>query len=139
MFTRLCRARHELSATQRSPSIAELAGSLGLSEFHFIRVFESLFGDTPHQWRIRSRIEYAKELLAADVPVTRVCMDVGFSSLGSFSSSFARRVGESPTAYRRKVRTLVQVRSALAPSVVPGCLGLMTQLPADAFRNFGEV
>ena len=137
-FTRLCRARACLCELDCSPGVTELAVQLGLSPFHFIRLFGAVFGETPHQLRIRSQIELAKDLLARDLPVTEVCMALGFSSLGSFSSSFSRRVGVSPLAYRRHARTLVQVSAALSSPIVPGCLGLMTRLPADAFRNFGE-
>jgi len=137
-FTRLCRAREVLCELDVSPPLAQIAAQQGMSQFHFIRLFEALFGETPHQLRIRARIERAKGLLARDMSVTQVCMDVGFSSLGSFSSSFTRRVGESPVAYRRHVRTLIQVGATLSPSILPGCLGLMALLPVDAFRNFGE-
>ena len=73
-------------------SIADLAREVGISRFHFIRQFESVFGLTPHQFRIQSRLEQAKLLLAkGQHSVTDVCMEVGFSSLGSFSDLFTRR------------------------------------------------
>jgi AraC-like DNA-binding protein len=107
-----------------------------MSQFHFIRQFEALFGSTPHQLRIQLRIAAAKHMLARDqASVTGVCMDVGFSSLGSFSSSFARRVGMSPSDYRRRAHRLVQMQSLL---LAPGCFNLLAWLPAEAFRNFGE-
>jgi AraC-like DNA-binding protein len=137
-FARLCRARELLRELDASPPLAQIAAQQGMSPFHFIRLFEALFGETPHQLRIRARIERAKDLLARDMSVTQVCMDVGFSSLGSFSSSFTRRVGESPVGYRRHVRTLVQVATTLSPALPVGCLGMMAQLPIDAFRNFEE-
>jgi AraC-like DNA-binding protein len=117
-------------------SIARLAAQAGVSQFHFIRQFEAVFGTTPHQLRIKERIERAKNMLLDDRAVTDVCMDVGFSSLGSFSSSFARRVGMSPSDYRRRARrVVVQVPAQL---LAPGCLSLLAFLPAEAFRNFGE-
>jgi len=73
--------------------------------------------------------------------VTDVCMEVGFSSLGSFSSLFARRLGEAPSAYQRRVRTSVQVPGGLPAVLAPGCLSLMSRLPASAFtprRSFRE-
>ena len=143
-FRRLCLAR-DLLREQRepSPSIAELAREVQISPFHFIRQFEAVFGVTPHQFRIQTRLDAAKHLLATGhYSVTDVCMEVGFSSLGSFSALFARRVGEPPTAYRRRCRAFVQVPGTLPTELTPGCLTLMSRLPASAFshsrRSFRE-
>ena len=65
--------------------------------------------------------------------VTDVCMEVGFSSLGSFSTLFTRRLGEAPSAYQRRVRTSVQVPGGLPAVLAPGCLSLMSRLPPSAF------
>ena len=143
-FRRLCRAR-ALLREQREPavSIAEIAREVQISPFHFIRQFEAVFGVTPHQFRVQTRLDIAKHLLASgQYSVTDVCMEVGFSSLGSFSALFARKVGESPTAYRRRVRAFVQVPGTIPAELMPGCLTLMGRLPAAAFsqplRNFRE-
>jgi AraC-like DNA-binding protein len=136
-FRRLCRARDLLHEVHEPISIAGLARQAGMSQFHFIRQFEAVFGSTPHQLRIQARIERAKDLLLRDrASVTEVCMDLGFSSLGSFSSSFARRVGMSPSDYRRSMRMLTQVQAQL---ISPGCYAMLAFLPPEAFRNFGEV
>lgn len=81
------------------------------SKFHFIRLFKSIYGKTPHQYLKTVRIEKAQLLLRKGLPVTEVCNAVGFDSLSSFSGLFKRMVGESPSAYskhhqetRRKVR-----------------------------------
>ena len=143
-FRRLCLAR-DLLREQRepTPSIAELAREVQISPFHFIRQFEAVFGVTPHQFRIQSRLDVAKHLLATGhYSVTDVCMEVGFSSMGSFSALFARKVGEPPSAYRRRVRALVQVPGTVPADLTPGCLTLMGRLPASAFfrpvRSFRE-
>jgi AraC-like DNA-binding protein len=135
-FRSLCRARDLLCDRDAPPlSVADVARRSAISPYHFIRQFQALFGVTPHQMRIAARLERAKDLLAAErASVTDVCMEVGFSSVGSFSSLFARRVGASPSAYRR---SLVQVPAVLEPWVVPGCLGMLGRLPAT-FRNFRE-
>ena len=65
-------------------------------------------------------------------------MEVGFSSLGSFSALFAQRVGVPPSAYRRRVWAMVQVPGRLPWEVIPGCFSLMGRLPPDAFRSFRE-
>jgi AraC-like DNA-binding protein len=123
-FLRLCRARDLLSDLRSSNvSIAEAAREASLSSFHFIRRFEAAFGETPHQFRTRERLTAAQRLLARGRSVTDVCLDVGFSSLGSFSTLFARRVGISPAEYQRSLR-----RSVYVPDWTPHpptCLLLM--------------
>src|SRR5262249_43944230 len=114
-FRRLCRARDLLAQLDGpQPTIEALARELRISSYHFIRQFEAAFGVTPHQYRIQVRLERAKQLLAIEQrSVTAVCMEVGFSSLGSFSTLFSRRFGETPSAYRRRVQ---------AADLGPGCL-----------------
>jgi AraC-like DNA-binding protein len=138
-FRRLCHARDLLrESCEPAPTIEQLARELHISPFHFIRQFEAVFGVTPHQFRIASRLELAKALLAGgEHSVTDVCMEVGFSSLGSFSTLFAQRVGETPSAYRRRIRTIVSVPGRPANPLTPGCLSLMGALPASAFRSVG--
>ncbi|WP_437668882.1 helix-turn-helix transcriptional regulator [Sorangium sp. So ce131] len=136
----LCRAR-DLLAEVHEPqlSIEDVARRAAISPYHFIRQFEAVFGVTPHQYRIRRRLELAKQLLAAGHhSVTDVCMEVGFSSLGSFSALFAQRIGVPPSVYRRRLRAMVQVPGELRWELVPGCLTLMGRLPPGAFRNFRE-
>jgi AraC-like DNA-binding protein len=140
LLRRLCRARDLLSeAPERPVTIADAAREACMSPFHFIRRFEALFGVTPHQFRIGARIERAKLLLArGEFSVTEVCMEVGFSSLGSFSDLFARRVGAPPSDYRRRARAMVRVPGFAPQELFPGCLSLMGRLPDSAFRNFQE-
>ena len=135
-FRRLCRARDLLLEVGETPlSIKDLAREVHVSPFHLIRQFEAVFGETPHQFRQSSRIELARRLLAAGQhSVTDVCMEVGFSSLGSFSVLFTRRVGETPSAYRRRMRPIVVVPGTMPQILIPGCLTLMGHLPLRAFR-----
>jgi len=107
-------------------SIRDVAREAAISPFHFIRRFQAVFGETPHQFRIQARLERAKHLLAlSDYSVTDVCMEVGFESLGSFSDLFARRVGVAPSVYRRQIRSIVSVPEMLPRALYPGCLTLM--------------
>jgi len=93
-----------------------LADEAGFSRFHFARSFRAAFGETPGAYLSRRRIERAKDLLRwANLTVTEICMLVGFSSLGSFSSRFAELVGVSPSEYRRR-----QVELG-GPPPIPGC------------------
>lgn len=121
-FAKLCRARRLLVEPGAAPlPLRELAAAVGLSQHHMIRQFAALFGDTPHQLRIAARIDAARALLAAgDRSVTEVCFELGLSSLGSFSDSFARRTGTPPSRVAR--RGFVSVPG---PMPVPGCFGLM--------------
>jgi AraC-like DNA-binding protein len=131
-FRRLCRAHALLTASDAPPrAVRDVARQVGISPFHFIRLFAALFGATPHQLRKQVRLERAQALLACGQPVTQVCMELGLSSLGSFSSAFKDQVGESPVLYQRRARALVQVPDALVrPLEVPGCLSLLAHLPA---------
>jgi len=126
-FADLCRARDRLRAGGlESPTIRDIARTVSMSPFQFIRRFQAVFGETPHQVRIEARLERARHLLAlSDRSVTDVCMEVGFSSLGSFSDLFARRVGVPPSIYRRRVRSKMTVPGTVPPELTPGCLTLM--------------
>jgi AraC-like DNA-binding protein len=132
LHRRLCRARDLLVAVDKPLSVEEVATIVGVSQFHFIRVFEAMFGATPHQFRTDVRLDRARDLLARDHSVTDVCFELGFASPGSFSRLFARHTGVAPSAYRRWIQ--VPRRGPL----VPGCFGLLARLPRDAFRNFGQ-
>jgi transcriptional regulator GlxA family with amidase domain len=80
------------------PSLARIAH---VSPAHFIRTFRATFGETPHRYLQRRRVERAMALLVStDRSVTDICMAVGFASLGTFSRTFRDIVGESPKAYR---------------------------------------
>ena len=82
------------------PSLARVAH---VSPAHFSRQFRATFGETPHRYLQRRRIERAMELLReSDRPVTEICFDVGFGSLGTFSRTFSLIVGESPSRYRAR-------------------------------------
>jgi len=106
---RLVRARDMLHAeVQRGPTLDELAAEAGLSRAFLARSFGQLFGTPPHQYLMGLRLEHAKRALANGASVTEVCYEVGFESLGTFSSTFRRRVGKSPREWQRHVRVLVQ-------------------------------
>ena len=91
-FRRLCLARDV--PRENSFPIHRIAIQTGMSPFHFIRRFEALFGATPHQFRVL--------LAQGGLTVTEVCMEAGFSSLGSFSALIARRIGQPPSRFQRR-------------------------------------
>ena len=130
LLTRLCHARDLLRDWEDEPLPSSVvAQRSGLTGFHFIRLFKAVFGESPHQYRSRARIEKAKHLLIlTDLSVTDVCMEVGFSSLGSFSALFSRRVGMSPSEFQRRYRPTSSPERQLPASLVPGCLSLMGKI-----------
>jgi AraC-like DNA-binding protein len=123
---RLLRARDAMDrAYAQELDVPALARIAHVSEAHFIRTFRTTFGETPHRYLQRRRVERAMFLLrATDRPVTEICLDVGFASLGTFSRTFRRIVGVPPTAYRR----------THGPIAVPTCFAMAWSRPS----SFGE-
>jgi AraC-like DNA-binding protein len=104
--------------------IAMIAQQACISPYHFIRLFKQAFRTTPHQYLIRRRIDKAKELLTrSSMSVTDVCMEVGFQSLGSFSSLFHKTVGHSPLYYRTRIFGPARVYDG--SFWIPACYGMM--------------
>jgi len=121
-YRRVLIARDLLHARYREPMpLGELAVAVGLSDFHLLRAYRQAFGVTPHQHLTRLRLDHAKRALASGEAVTEVCFDIGFASLGSFSSLFSRVTGRSPRAWQRDVRALVSVPADLPRLFIPGC------------------
>jgi AraC-like DNA-binding protein len=99
---RLLRARDAMDRAYADPlDVGAVAVVAHLSEAHFSRSFRACFGETPHRYLQRRRVERAMFLLReTDRSVTDVCFDVGFNSLGTFSRTFREIVGEAPSEYR---------------------------------------
>jgi AraC-like DNA-binding protein len=112
---RLWRARAFINENFQEPlDLNEISQAACLSRYHFLRLFRAEFATTPHQYLIERRIEKAKELLRhRRMTVTDVCFEVGFQSLGSFSTLFRQRVGHAPINYRQQQRE--------AQSKIPTC------------------
>lgn len=126
LHERLCRARRYIDECYDLPlDLTEISKQACLSRYHFLRLFRDTFETTPHQYLIQRRIEKAKELLRSrGLSVTEVCFEVGFQSLGSFSSLFRRCVGHAPINYRKRERESLRR--------VPSCVLFMCGLkPAD--------
>ena len=100
----LWRARELIDTQYTQPlDLDELARTANFSRYHFLRAFRRVFHATPHEYLTRKRIERAKELLAEDrLTVTEIRFEVGFESLGSFSTLFHKVVGWSPSIYRAR-------------------------------------
>jgi AraC-like DNA-binding protein len=122
LHRRLLRARDTIDRAYAEPlDVATIAAVVHLSPAHFSRCFRAVFGETPHRYLQRRRIERSMFLLReTGRSVTDVCCDVGFTSLGTFSRTFRAIVGETPSGYRR----------GHGPVVVPGCMQMVNTRPA---------
>ena len=124
---RLLRARDAMDRTYAEPlDVPTLARIAYVSQAHFIRTFRATFGETPHRYLQRRRLERSMWLLReTDRSVTDICLDVGFNSLGTFSRTFRDIVGVSPSVYRR---------GAPIEGAVPTCFTMAWARPS----SFGE-
>ena len=121
----MLRARDAMDRSYAQPlDIPALARVAHVSEAHVIRTFRATFGETPHRYLQRRRVERAMFLLVqTDRSVTEICFDVGFSSLGTFSRTFSAIVGASPSAYRAR---------AHHPRDVPNCFAMAWTRPSSS-------
>ena len=123
---RMLRAKDTMDREYAEPlDIKRLARIAIVSEAHFIRTFKATYGETPHRYLQRRRVERAMFLLSqTDRSITDISLDVGFNSLGTFSRTFSEIVGQSPSEYR-----------AQAPKrAVPNCFTMRWMRPS----SFGE-
>jgi AraC-like DNA-binding protein len=133
---RLLRARDAMDRAYAEPLDVRAVAAVALcSEAHFSRSFRAVFGETPHRYLQRRRVERSMFLLReTDRSITDICLDVGFTSLGTFSRMFREIVGETPSAYR----------GGHGPIVAPHCVQLAAMRPRVAAgetaqsSSFGE-
>ena len=133
---RLLRARDAMDRAYAEPlDVRTVAAVAHISPAHFSRCFRDVFGETPHRYLQRRRVERSMFLLReTDRSVTDICFDVGFTSLGTFSRTFREIVGETPSGYR----------AGHGPIVAPHCVQLAAMRPrvgaGDSARSssFGE-
>ena len=133
---RLLRARDAMDRAYAEPlDVRAVAAVAHISEAHFSRSFRACFGETPHRYLQRRRVERSMFLLReTDRSVTDVCFDVGFSSLGTFSRMFREIVGETPSDYRVDH----------GPVMAPNCIWMAATRPVVAAgvvmrsSSFGE-
>lgn len=129
----LLRARDLVDSRYEEPlDLEALARAAHVSPRHFSRSFRRTFGETPYQYLLSRRMERARHLLrTTDLQVAEICLSVGFTSVGSFTTTFARHVGVSPTTYR-------QAYGSPSPADrIPLCVVMAwTRKPSDgAFRE----
>jgi len=128
----LLRAKDLADARYFEPlEVSDLARAAGLSRAHFSREFRRAFGESPHAYLLTRRLERAAALLrSTDRPVADICLSVGLRSIGSFTTSFTRTFGVSPTAYR------AAFPPASAHALVPACVVRVYARPQH--RTFRE-
>jgi AraC-like DNA-binding protein len=134
---RLLRARDAMDRAYAEPlDVRAVAAVAHLSEAHFIRSFKATFGETPHRYLQRRRVERSMFLLReTDRRVTDVCFDVGFTSVGTFCRTFRDVVGETPSYYR----------AGHGPMLPPNCFQMAAMRPVvkagapTQSSSFGEV
>lgn len=106
-----------LARPAEAVALGDVARAAWLSPYHFHRAFRRAFGCTPHEYLTRHRIDRARRLLReTDRSVTDVCLDVGFESLGSFSSLFRRHMGVSPRAFRSAQGRIRKIEEEFLPA-----------------------
>ena len=134
-------ARHLLRAKDLADSrfaepltVADLAESARLSPAHFSREFRRAFGESPHAYLLTRRLERAAAMLRmTDRSVADICVGVGLSSVGSFTTTFTRLYGKSPTAYR------ADLPPASAYAIIPACVARAYGRPRNrTFREDGD-
>jgi transcriptional regulator GlxA family with amidase domain len=128
-LARLRRARDLMDREYARPlDVAELARTAYMSTAHFARRFRAAYGETPYSYLMTRRIERAKALLRTGMSVTDTCVAVGCTSLGSFSSRFTEIVGETPSQYRARDHTDME----LVPACVSKILTRPRRTPVEA-------
>ena len=110
-------------------NLDEISSHACFSRYHFLRLFRQTFNTTPHRYLVARRLQKAKELLSSkDVRVTDVCFEVGFQSLGSFSTLFRKHVGHAPINLSREGPGVAGSESGS----IPGCFLVMCKLERAA-------
>src|SRR5437879_10876473 len=120
---RMLRSRDAIDRSYAQPlDIPALARVAIVSDAHYIRTFRTTFGETPHRYLQRRRVERAMFLLReSERSITDICLDVGFTSLGTFSRTFRDIVGANPTEYRATAQSIV----------APGCFTMTWMRPSE--------
>jgi AraC-like DNA-binding protein len=139
MNRRLLRTRDAMDRAYAEPlNVRAVAAVAYLSEAHFIRSFRAVFGETPHRYLQRRRVERSMFLLReTDRSVTDICFDVGFTSRGTFSRTFKEIIGETPSDYRMAHEPMMAPncfqRTSTRPMVAVGI-----EMRSSSFGDAGE-
>lgn len=138
LYRRIVQAKLFIDRNFHEPiDLDNISQEVFLSKFHFIRLFKKTYGQTPHQYITRVRLDKAQQLLKEGKSVSQVCSLVGFESLGSFSSLFKSNIGVSPTVF---IQNHNNQRDKIAQSplqFIPSCIASRSGWLENS--NFQEV
>jgi len=122
IYQRIATAKIYIDDNYHEPiDLEQVSQRAFLSKFHFHRLFRQIYRRTPHQYLTWKRINKAKDLLSENKPVTEVCNEVGFESIGSFSVLFKKEIGFAPTYYRNMAWLKKQKAKQQPKAVIPHC------------------
>lgn len=138
LYRRVVRAKLYIDAHFAQPiDLNAISDEACFSKFHFMRLFKKIYGRTPHQYLTQVRIERAKVYLSAGDPVTKVCFDVGFDSVSSFTGLFKRRTGVTPAAFQIEQMRVKGETTERPLKFIPNCFAEKKGWAKNS--NFGEV
>ena len=122
IYERIAAAKVYIDENFQEPiNLETISQQAFLSRFHFHRIFTHVYRYTPHQYMTRKRLDKARDLLASNKPVTEVCNEVGFESIGSFSMLFKKEVGFAPQYYRNMAFKKKMEQAAQPKKAIPHC------------------
>lgn len=122
IYQRIVAAKVYIDENYHEPIDLEMISQQAfLSRFHFHRLFTQVYRHTPHQYLTRKRMDKAKDLLAENKPVTEVCYELGFESIGSFSTLFKKEIGFAPQYYRNLAWLKKQQAKEQPKKFIPHC------------------
>lgn len=140
LYRRIVRAKLFIDSSYANKiDINNISDEAYFSKFHFIRLFKTVYGKTPHQYLKAVRIEKAQQILKESKSVTEACFSVGFDSLSSFSGLFKRMTGESPSDYLKRHEIAKNKIDKEPLAFIPGCYAYQHGwLENSNFEEVGE-
>lgn len=123
IYQRLRHAREFIDTSFHLPiDLEQISRRAFFSPYHFLRLFKQTFHKTPHEYLTKKRLEKAKQLLvSSELSVTEICFEVGFESLGSFSTLFRKYAGHPPKLYRTRTLGRLQIAVLWPTIAIPAC------------------
>ncbi|HYE54286.1 MAG TPA: AraC family transcriptional regulator [Chitinophagaceae bacterium] len=139
MYQRIAAAKMFIDENfQETIGLDDISSRAYLSRFHFHRLFTRIYRRTPHQYLTQKRLDRAKDLLSENRPVTEVCNEVGFESIGSFSTLFKKEIGYAPQYYRNLAWLKKQQAKEQPKKFIPHCFIDQYRLESEPFMVNGQ-
>lgn len=127
IYKRLYKAKEFIDDSYCNPiDLEQISKEASISQFHFLRLFRRVYNKTPHKYLTEKRIDKAKQLLSKnELSVTDICFEIGFQSLGSFSTMFNKHVGYSPSEFRMISERKIFIAASFPEKLIPACFLIM--------------